>query len=69
MNIDEEIFKESLTDSKLVDFNVTELFNLAMNTHTKGLNVIVYDLILMLLGVLLLYKFGYKRNLALYQEV
>ena len=53
----------------VVDFNVTELFNLTMNAHTKGLSVIVYDLILMLLGVLLLYKYGYKRILSLYQVV
>ena len=50
----------------VVDFNVTELFNLTMNAHTKGLSVIIYDLILMLLGVVLLYRFGYKRSLALY---
>jgi hypothetical protein len=53
----------------VVDFNVTELFNLTMNAHTKGLSVIVYDLILILLGVLLLYRFGYKRSLALYKEI
>jgi len=53
----------------VVDFNVTELFNLTMNTHTKVLSVVGYDLILMLLGVLLLYKLGYKRILALYRDV
>ncbi|MBZ9637196.1 hypothetical protein [Clostridium sp. FP1] len=54
--------------NNLVDLNVTKLFNLIMNNNTKGLSVIIYDLILMLLGVLLLYKFGYKRYLALYEE-
>ena len=63
------IFFEVWSLNNIVDFNVTELFNLTINQATKGFNVIIYDLILMLLGVLLLYKFGYKRNLALYREI
>lgn len=63
------IFFEVWSLNNIVDFNVTELFHLTINQATKGFNVIIYDLILMLLGVLLLYKFGYKRNLALYQEI
>lgn len=63
------IFFQVWSLNNVVDFNVTELFNLTMNTHIKGLSVIVYDLILMLLGVLLLYKFSYKRLLAQYQKI
>jgi hypothetical protein len=63
------VFFEVWSLNNVFDFNVTQLFNLTMNTHTKGLSIIVYDLILMLLGVLLLYKFGYKRFSAQYQEV
>lgn len=62
------IFFEIWSLNNIFDFNVTELFNLIINTHTKGLSVIIYDLILMLLGILLLYKFGYKRDLALYKK-
>ncbi|MGH4122682.1 MAG: hypothetical protein ACREV6_07120 [Clostridium sp.] len=54
--------------NNIVDFNVTKLFNLIMNNNTRGGSVIIYDLILMLLGVLLLYKFGYKRFLALDED-
>lgn len=55
--------------NNVVDFNVTRLFNLIMDNNTNGGSVIIYDLILILLGVILLYKFGYKRMLALYQEI
>ncbi len=54
--------------NNVIDFNVTELFNSIANYTTKGLNIIVYDLILVVLGVLLLYKFGYKRNIVLLKE-
>lgn len=63
------IFFEVWSLNNIVDFNVTELFNLTINQTTQVFGVIIYDLILMLLGVSLLYKFGYKRNLALYQEI
>lgn len=54
--------------NNVIDFNVTELFNSIANYTTKGLNIMIYDLILVLFGILLLYRFGYKRNLMLYKE-
>jgi len=63
------IFFEVYSLNNIVDFNVTKLFNLIGNYNTKGFSVIIYDLILVLLGVLMLYKFGYKRTLALYEKI
>lgn len=51
-----------------IDFNVTKLFDVVNNRTTDGISVLVYDLILMLLGVGLIYRFGYKRALNLANE-
>lgn len=53
--------------NSVVDFNVTKLFNLIINYTTTGFSVIIYDLILVLFGLVLLYKFGYKRTLDLHE--
>lgn len=63
------VFFEIWSLNNVVNFNVTKLFNLITSYNTTGLDVIIYDLLLIVLGVLLLYKFGYKRSLALYKEV
>lgn len=46
-----------------INFNITLLFNVVNNRATDGISVLVYDLILMLLGIGLIYRFGYKRTL------
>lgn len=51
-----------------INFNVTNLFNVVINRATDGISMLVYDLILMLLGVGLIYRFGYKRALNLANE-
>ncbi|MEQ8154382.1 MAG: hypothetical protein ABRQ25_05800 [Clostridiaceae bacterium] len=50
----------------VVDFNVTKLFNLVINFTGNGVNILIYDLILVLLGVVLLFRFVYKRILTVY---
>jgi hypothetical protein len=57
------VFFEIWSLNSQIDFNVTELFNLIINYTTKGFSVLIYDFILVLLGVGLLYKFSYKRTL------
>jgi hypothetical protein len=56
------------TLNNIVDFNVTTLFNVIISHNKTGVSVIVYDLMLTLVGVLMLYKFGYKRFLALNEK-
>lgn len=51
-----------------IDFNVTKLFNVVVSRATNGVNLLLYDLILTLLGVGLIYRFGYKRALYLSNE-
>lgn len=62
------IFFEIWSLNNVIDFNITELFNLTMNLNTRVFSVLLYDLILASIGVLLIYKFGYKRNVPLYME-
>lgn len=57
------VFFQIWSLNNIVDFNVMNLFNLVMNYTTKGINVIIYDLILVFLGILLLFKFGYRRTI------
>jgi hypothetical protein len=59
------VFFEIWSLNYIVDFNVTKLFNVMINT-AKGFNVIIYDLILLFLGTFLLFKFGYRRTLAMH---
>lgn len=47
--------------NSVINFDVTRLFNL--NYGAKPLSIIIYDLLLTVFGVLLLYKYGYKRAL------
>ena len=50
----------------VVDFNVTKLFNLVINFTGNGVNILIYDLIQILVGVVLLFRFGYKRIVTVY---
>lgn len=62
------IFFQIFSLNSIVDFNVIKLFYLTRNTRIDDLGAMVYDLILILLGMLILYKFCYKRNLNLISE-
>jgi hypothetical protein len=59
------IFFEIFSLNGIIDFNVIKIFYLTGNTFIDDLGAIAYDLILTLLGMLVLYKFCYKRNLNL----
>jgi hypothetical protein len=59
---------QALSLNVVVNFNVTDLFNLIIDNGAKGYSVIVYDFVLVILGGALLYQFGYKRTLKLYSE-
>ncbi|NFE93549.1 hypothetical protein [Clostridium botulinum] len=59
------IFFEIWLLNSVIDFNVIKMFDLTENNFINNLGVIVYDLMLTLLGMGLLYKFSYKRS-ALY---
>lgn len=51
--------------NNIIDFNITRLFNLTVNDAVNNLGVVMYDLILTLLGIGILYKFSYKKNFEL----
>jgi len=63
------VFFEIWLLNSVIDFNVIKLFNLTENNFINDLGVIVYDLILTLLGMGLLYKISYKRSLYLSDEI
>lgn len=58
------VFFEIWSVNSVVDFNIFKLFNI-VGFSTKGFNVIVYDLILVVLAVGILYLFGYKRRFGM----
>lgn len=60
------IFFQALSFNVIINFNIIDLFNLIMGYDTNILSVIIYDLILMMAGTMLLYKFGYKRAVKKY---
>lgn len=62
------IFFEIFLLNSIIDFNVIKLFDLTRNNIINDLGVIIYDLILTLLGMGVLYKFCYKRSLILISE-
>ncbi|GFZ32987.1 hypothetical protein CSC2_35130 [Clostridium zeae] len=59
------VFFSALSLNTVINFNIIYLFNLVIDNHT-GYSVIIYDLVLAIIGVALLYKFGYKKTLKLY---
>ncbi|WP_420839233.1 hypothetical protein [Clostridium yunnanense] len=59
---------QALSLNVVVNFNITYLFNLIIDNSARGYSVIVYDFVLVILGIALLYQFGYKRTLKLYSE-
>lgn len=56
------IFFSMLSLNNVINFDITRLFNLSYRPEV--LNAIAYDLILTIVGVLLIYKYGYKRELS-----
>lgn len=52
----------SFSLNRVFNFDITRLFNL--NYGAKPLNIIIYDLILTTIGLLLIYKYGYKKELS-----
>lgn len=54
---------EVLKLNNINNFNVIKLFNLVSNSGTSGFGVLFYSLILIVLGIGLMYKFEYKRDL------
>ncbi|WP_252229904.1 hypothetical protein [Clostridium sp. ZBS15] len=63
------IFFEMWFLNSVIDFNVVKLFNLIESNTQNGINIILYNLILMILGVGLLYKSCYKDVLYLSREI
>lgn len=61
------IFFGNFSINSVIDFDITRLFNL--NYGARPLNIIIYDLILITLGLLLLYRFGYRRTLDLHEKI
>jgi|GEM_PF-1402553 len=59
------VFFEMLVLNVIGDFNAIKLFNLTTNNVTNWIGAVIYDLILVIFGVILLFKFGYKRALDL----
>ncbi|MBW6409344.1 hypothetical protein [Clostridium weizhouense] len=51
--------------NNIIDFDVIKLFILTRINDTDWIGVMLYNLILIIFGVVLLYKFGYKRILDL----
>lgn len=51
--------------NEFIDFNVIELFGIIIYNSVNVINVILYALILIILGLILLYKFSYKKNLMI----
>lgn len=62
------IFFEMFLLNSLIDFNVIKLFDLTTNNLMNDLGVVVYDLILTLLGMGILYRVCYNRNVNLISE-
>ncbi|MBD7913245.1 hypothetical protein [Clostridium cibarium] len=60
------IFFEIWGANYVVDFNVAELFNLIAYHNLTLTHVIIYDIVLALIGIVLLYKVSYKKISALY---
>lgn len=58
----------ALSLNTVVNFSIIYQFNLVIANGAKVYSVIIYDLVLAIIGVALLYKFGYKRTLKLYSE-
>lgn len=56
----------SFSLNKVFNFDITRLFNL--NYGAKPLNIIIYDLVLATIGLVLIYKYGYKRELDSYSQ-
>ncbi|MGG7179379.1 hypothetical protein ACQPU1_17560 [Clostridium paraputrificum] len=59
------VFFEIWVLNGIVDFNITRLFNIAIYRRGSGIGILLYDLILMLLGIGFIYRFAYKENLKL----
>lgn len=57
------IFFEVWSFNTVIDFNLAKLFNLAIYYTVNEFSIFIYDLLLTALGLLLLYKYGYKRAL------
>lgn len=47
--------------NNLIDFNVIKLFNLIRNYNTKAYGLLIYDFILILVGIMFLYQFLNKK--------
>ncbi|GKU32324.1 hypothetical protein [Clostridium folliculivorans] len=62
------VFFSALSLNTVVNFNIIYQFNLVIGNGAKVYNVLIYDLVLFIMGVALLYKFGYKRTSKLYSE-
>ncbi|WP_291574742.1 hypothetical protein [Clostridium sp. UBA4548] len=60
------IFFNKLSINNMIYTDITKLFNLSYRLGT--LNAILYDLILTIAGLLLIYKYGYKRELDSYSQ-
>lgn len=59
------ILFELASINDFIDFNVTKLFGLIIYNSINVLNVLLYALILIILGLIILYKFSYKKNLMI----
>ncbi|WP_017415359.1 hypothetical protein [Clostridium tunisiense] len=56
------IFFQKLSLNNVIDFSIIKLFNLSYRPPI--LNSILYDLILTIAGLLLIYKYGYKKEIS-----
>lgn len=63
-----EILSEMWQMNSVIDFNIGRLFNEGLYSNAKLFNIIIYNSMLALVGIFLLYRFGYKRILALYEK-
>jgi hypothetical protein len=54
--------------NNVINFSVMQLFNIITYVNYNMVNVIMYNIILALIGVVLLYKFGYKKSVSLYEN-
>lgn len=52
--------------NSFIDFNIGKLFTIGIYPNVKIFYIVIYDSIFIVVGIFLLYKFGYKRTLSLY---
>ncbi len=63
------ILFEIASINNFIDFNVIKIFNLIGFNKTTIFNVLLYDLILIILDLIILYKFSYKKNLMILNKI